>query len=108
MKSKLLNIRLKPEEIERLHLYAGRYGMRGGVFIKKLVLALVDDKVRQESENFMRKIQKDLQKQSEDLGIFTQVIADTSSRLASDIGQSIMVFNGKKKRTKQKQTSPKR
>lgn len=104
MRSKHINIRLKPDEIEKLHRYASRYDMTGTQFLKKFVLLLIDDKMRQDSEKFMKSVAGTLHKQSQELEMFTQMIADTSSKLASSVSQTTMVLNGRKKKYKKKQT----
>jgi len=110
MKSKVFSFRLRPEEIEKLEKLSSEYDLSPQVFVQKIIEVLISGgkvKERQKSEKLIKTVASTLLKQYEDFEMFTQMIADTSSRLASDIGQVSVVFNGKKKRTKQKQTSPK-
>lgn len=108
MKTKHINIRLTPGQIEKLHGYASKYNMSGTQFLKGLVLVLIGEsgkKEKQDSERYTKLVAELLAKQSEELEFYSQVIADTSSKVANSIAQTTMVLSGKKKRNKKKQTS---
>jgi hypothetical protein len=105
-RTQVFSFRLTLEELDKLQSLAGRYDMSPQDFVRDLVRFIVGDKV-QEGSDFAKSIGKILAQKHEEFSIFSQIIADTTSRLTSDISQ-VTLFKGKtksaRKYRKQKQS----
>ena len=107
MKSKLLNIRLRYGDLERLEKVSARYNMSPGEFTKKVILALCTDRL-QEGDNSLKAIAEVLARQSAEMELFQELFIDTTARIKSAVtGQGDILkpqVRGAKKSRKQKQT----
>ena len=104
--TKVFGFRLTPEEWSKLQSLVSRYDMSPQDFVRDLVRFIIGDKV-QEGSDFAKSIGKILAQKQEEFSIFSQIIADTTSRLTSDVSQ-VTLFRGKtksaRKYRKQKQS----
>ena len=105
-RTEVVGFRLTLDEIEKLQSLASRYNMSYQNFVRELARFLIGDKV-QEGSDFAKSIGKILAQKQEEFSIFSQIIADTTSRLTSDVDQ-VVLFKGKtksaRKYRKQKQS----
>jgi len=103
VKSVNVNFRLKPDELQKLHKYASKYNMSGTLFLKRMALAFIGDKTRQEeSEKLLRDMAKAFAQQTEDLEFYTNIIADSTNRISSSISQIPIELRTKRRKIKKR------
>jgi len=101
MKSKLLNIRLKLDQYEKLQIFSARHGMTPGGVVKRLTSLLIGDDIK-EAGDFVGLLQERLIKKSEEFDIFSELVADTTSRITSTVQGQSQLFKANEKRKKNK------
>jgi len=103
MKSKFVTIRMKPDEIEKLHKVGSTYNLSGTQYLKKMALALIGAEVSQsESEKLLLDMAKAFAKQSEQLEFYTTALADSSNRIVQNVSHQLPLELRKRRKTKKR------
>jgi len=103
MKSKFVTIRMKPDEIALLHKVGSNYNISGTQLLKKIALALIGAETNiKESEKLLTDMAKAFAQQTEQLEFYTNVIADSSNRIAQSVSHQLPLELRKRRKIKKR------